>query len=230
MAASKLGFLDQPNSTIQGYTLTGASQDSVNLVPNHGIRVAVQDSTGATVTTDNSTVTIAFGTNPTSGSVLQGTLSRQAVNGVATFYDLAVSLGGSGYTLTVSDGALSTATSNAFSITNVSRINPAILSSTITTTGLANGVGPYRYRGGNNMFGIVVETTSATAGDAATVWATPPGVALAAGTGASLTTITAQPGYKLIQLANDCDIYVSGTTIATTMTVFIESAQSTAHA
>ena len=68
------------------------------------------------VTTDTSTVTIAIGTNP-AGGVLGGTTSVAAVGGVATFSNLSINQSGNGYTLSVTDGALTGATSSAFNIT-----------------------------------------------------------------------------------------------------------------
>lgn len=235
MAATKLGFLDQPNSTMQGYTLTGQSTDAVNLAPNHGIRVAVQDATGATVITDNSTVTIAFGTNPTSGSVLQGSLSRQAVNGVAVFNDLAVSLGGSGYTLTASDGALTTATSNAFTITNVSRINPSPVTGTITTgggIGVGTTIGPYRLRPGTTTKDMYIYGTSTNVGDTVDVYYTLPGTTLAAGTAIFIGLNTTPFNLSLLAGAIEpfpCDIYVIGHTVAGTVTVTIDSVKTPAR-
>ncbi len=44
-------------------------------------------------------VTISLGTNPTVGSVLTGTLTVNAVKGVAYFNNLQISLAGNGYTL-----------------------------------------------------------------------------------------------------------------------------------
>jgi hypothetical protein len=48
------------------------------------------------VSTDS--VTIKLGTNPSNG-VLSGTLTQDAVAGVATFKDLSISVAGNGYTL-----------------------------------------------------------------------------------------------------------------------------------
>ena len=68
------------------------------------------------VTIDNSTVTIALGANPGTGT-LGGTLTVQMVNGIATFSTLSINKAGNGYTLTASDGSLTSATSNTFNIT-----------------------------------------------------------------------------------------------------------------
>lgn len=225
--ATQVIFDTQPNNTTKGYTLQGANYKTVNLAENQGIRVAATDATGLIVDpTVTGTVTLSFGTNPTAGSVLNGTLTQPFVNGIAVFNDLSVSLAGVGYTLTTANTAgLTNATSNPFTEFDVKRINPNALSGSIAATGLANAIGPFRYRGGSEMFGVAVITGSATAGDAASVFVVPPGATLSATNAAAAATITAQPGYKLVQLANDCDVYVSGTTITTTMSVLIESAQ-----
>src|SRR5690348_13064529 len=77
------------------------------------VRVAIQDATGATVTTATNAVTVALGANPT-GATLSGTLTTNAVRGVATFSDLSVNNAGQAYTLTASSGALGNASSTAF--------------------------------------------------------------------------------------------------------------------
>jgi len=67
--------------------------------------VAIQDSSGNTVTGNTSTVTVAI--TGGAGGTLVGTTSVAAVNGVATFSGLGISgTAGTTYTLTYSDGAL----------------------------------------------------------------------------------------------------------------------------
>src|SRR5207253_1264860 len=80
-----------------------------------GVQVAVQDAQGNSVTTANTSITVAIGTNPVSG-VLAGTKAVAAVNGVATFSTLSLNAAGTGYTLTVTATGLTSATSNAFNI------------------------------------------------------------------------------------------------------------------
>ena len=74
------------------------------------MQVSVEDANGNVVTSDNSSVTVAIGTNP-GGGTLGGTLTVAAVNGVATFSNLSINKAGTGYTLTATDGSLSGATS-----------------------------------------------------------------------------------------------------------------------
>lgn len=105
-APTQLAFLQQPTNTAAGSTITPA------------ITVEIQDAGGNLVTTATNTVTIAFGTDPSGGTaVLSGTLSVAAVAGVATFSDLSIDTGGTGYTLTASAAGLTGATSNSFNIT-----------------------------------------------------------------------------------------------------------------
>src|SRR5207237_862834 len=59
-------------------------------------------------------VTVAIGTNPSTGT-LGGTLTHAAVDGVATFANLAIDKVGSGYTMTATGAG--SATSAAFNIT-----------------------------------------------------------------------------------------------------------------
>jgi hypothetical protein len=113
--ASQLNFTVQPgpDANIQA---TGTGTFTVS--------VAVQDSGGNTVTSDNSDdVTLAIGTNP-SGGVLSctnnGDLTVQAVAGVANFTGCSITKAGTGYKLTASSStspSLSAPTNaNAFNI------------------------------------------------------------------------------------------------------------------
>ncbi|MDC0714749.1 S8 family serine peptidase [Stigmatella sp. ncwal1] len=102
-AAAALAFTVQP----------GLGQ--VNTAFNPAVRVSVQDAFGNLVTGSTSAVTMALGANP-GGGTLSGTKTVAAVNGVATFADLALNRAAQGYTLTASTDALPTVTSNAFTI------------------------------------------------------------------------------------------------------------------
>jgi uncharacterized protein YgiM (DUF1202 family) len=103
---SKLGFSQQPTNATAGGAIAPA------------ISVAVQDASGNTITTDNTTqITLAMGTNP-SGGTLAGTATVTVVNGVATFGNLSIDRAGTGYTLTTSSNPSYTgATSSTFNIT-----------------------------------------------------------------------------------------------------------------
>ncbi len=100
--ANKVVFTTQPTNTNAGATL-------------NQVQVTVEDAGGNTVTTSTASVTLAIGTNPSSGT-LSGTLSATAVNGVATFTGLSINNAGNGYTLTAASTGLTSATSSSFNI------------------------------------------------------------------------------------------------------------------
>src|SRR5881396_1456454 len=102
-AAAKLAFIGQPSNAVAGAANTPA------------VQVAVQDAQGNTVTTATTSITVAIGTNPASGT-LAGTTTVAAVNGVATFANLSINNPGTGYTLIASATGLTSATSTAFNI------------------------------------------------------------------------------------------------------------------
>src|SRR5207248_165977 len=100
--ATALVFSVQPTNTVAGAAITPA------------VEVTAQDGNGNTATGFTGNITVAIGTNPSSGA-LTGTLTHAAVSGVATFSGLSIDKAGTGYTLTAT-GAGST-TSAAFNIT-----------------------------------------------------------------------------------------------------------------
>jgi hypothetical protein len=107
-AAAKLGFAQQPT-----YTLNGAAVSPA-------VTVAVQDASGNTIATNNSTVTLTLsgGTFASGGN----TATVAAVNGIGTFNNLIINATGT-YTLTASDGALTSATSGSFVICPLGDVN-----------------------------------------------------------------------------------------------------------
>ncbi len=102
-AATQLAFVQQP---------TGGSVNAALTPP---VVVEVRTAANALATGFNGPVTIALGANPGSAT-LGGTLTVNAVNGVATFADLSVNAAATGYTLTASASGLTGATSAAFDI------------------------------------------------------------------------------------------------------------------
>src|SRR6185437_3247089 len=101
---NKLAFSVQPSNTTSGAVITPA------------VKVEVRDANGNLVTSSSASVTLAIGTNPSSGT-LSGTKTVAAVNGVATFSNLSVNKAGTGYTLAASASGLTGDTSNSFNIT-----------------------------------------------------------------------------------------------------------------
>ncbi len=103
-AAAGFVFAQQPDVTLAGQVISPA------------VVVDVVDANGNLVTTATNTVTLALVGGPGS---LGGTLQVKAINGVATFNNLTVSVRGTGYTLTAEATGLNTATSAAFDISAV---------------------------------------------------------------------------------------------------------------
>jgi trimeric autotransporter adhesin len=102
-SASQLAFTTQPSNTASGSSITPSPA------------VSVQDTFGNTVTTSTASVTIAIGTNPSSGT-LSGTVTRNASSGVASFTGLSMDKAGIGYTLSASATGLTGAASGSFNI------------------------------------------------------------------------------------------------------------------
>lgn len=103
-SASALVFSAQPTNTASGGSITPSPA------------VTLQDAFANTVTSSSASVTIAIGTNPSSGT-LSGTATVNASSGVATFPGLSIDKTGTGYKLSASSSGVTGATSNAFNIT-----------------------------------------------------------------------------------------------------------------
>jgi len=127
-AAAKLAFSTQPSSSTAGAVF--GTQPVVT----------IQDAAGNKVTASTAAVTLAItlGTG-NSGAALSGTKTVNAVNGMATFSGLSVNLVGSGYTLSATSGALTSATSSAFDVT----VRPAAKLAFATQPSSSNAAGAY---------------------------------------------------------------------------------------
>ena len=101
---------------IDGVDIHGQPSNAVVGQPiSPAITVAVVDAKGNTITADNTQlVTLAIASGP-AGAELLGTTTVRAVNGVADFTNLALSLAGT-YTLTATGGALTPDFSNVFTV------------------------------------------------------------------------------------------------------------------
>jgi hypothetical protein len=148
--AAKLAFLQQPTPAGTGKVITPA------------VTVAVEDAAGKTIPTDSSTVilTLSVGTF-TSGA---NSVSAAAVNGVATFSSLALTNNGQ-YTLTATDGSLTSAVSDTFAIGTTAFDNFNGAASTFTSQFATNLVGK---PGGSSMtwgtFAGIDDQAGSTAG------------------------------------------------------------------
>ncbi len=95
--------------------ITAEPPASVTAGGTFGFTVTAEDAEGNVATSYASGVTVALAAN-VGGSSLGGTTSVGATGGVAVFSGLTLNLAGSGYTLGVSGGALTPATSSAISV------------------------------------------------------------------------------------------------------------------
>jgi hypothetical protein len=107
-------------------TVTPAAATRLAVVPPGGnvlsgapfaLSVEAEDAYGNVDPTFVGSVTLALASNPGGGD-LGGTLTVQAVNGVATFSDLAIGGPGSGYSIQATAAGLSAGTSAPFDVTN----------------------------------------------------------------------------------------------------------------
>lgn len=115
-----LAFGQQPTNTTAGAAISPP------------LTVRVEDQAGNLVTSSSASITLAIGTNP-AGAALNGTATRSAVGGIATFDDLSLSTGGTGYTLVAASAGLVDATSQPFNVTNVTVNCPAAGCTTSTS-------------------------------------------------------------------------------------------------
>ncbi|HLL06783.1 MAG TPA: Ig-like domain-containing protein [Myxococcaceae bacterium] len=102
LQASKVGFTNTSIQATAGATLPV-------------IEVALQDADGATVRGATSAVTLVLASGPAAAE-LAGTLTVNAVDGVARFSDLRINKAGSGYSLRATSGSLGAATSVTFDV------------------------------------------------------------------------------------------------------------------
>jgi hypothetical protein len=132
--------------------------------------VQVVDAFG-NLTSSGATVGMAIGTNPASGT-LAGTTSQVAVNGVATFADLSIDNTGTGYTLAATSAPFTSATSNAFNITQPvpSATNSTVSAATPSfTAGGSSAINIVVKDGlGHVMPGVAVTLSSSVGGDVIT--------------------------------------------------------------
>jgi hypothetical protein len=100
-----LAFFVQPNSVNLGQVISPP------------VEVVARDSLGSTDSSFTGSITIAIASN-SAGGALSGTKVVGAVNGIATFSNLAIDKAGT-YTLQASASGAASVTSSAFSITTV---------------------------------------------------------------------------------------------------------------
>jgi hypothetical protein len=158
-AAAKLGITTQPAATASAGA--ALSQQPV---------VVVQDSGGNTITSNTSTVTATL--TPATGTVLNGT--AVAVAGIATFSNLTLNAPAGPYTLTFTDGALTTAVSTTITVSAgaaaglVVTVEPSV--SEVSGTAMTiQPVVKIRDAGGNAILGNSSTVTATVTSAAGTV-------------------------------------------------------------
>lgn len=115
------------------------------------------------------------------------------------------------------------------------RINPNELTFTaISGTGVANAVGPYRFRPGRAIGGVTISGTSSNATDVVQVAVVEPGGAAPTtntaeipyivnkGSAQAALTVPFSATFDAAQLGGPCDIYVYATTNTGSITVNIK--------
>ena len=159
---TSLAFAVPPSQTTAGAPITPA------------VQVEVRDQFGARMTTATNGVTMAIGTNPAAGT-LAGTVTKSAVNGVATFSDLSIDRVGTGYTLTAQATGLTAAVSAPFNVTGVP-VSQALSTVTASPGTIAASTGTSvatitvtaRDAGGNPMSGASVVLAATGTGNTIT--------------------------------------------------------------
>jgi hypothetical protein len=119
VTATKLVFTVEPSDTVEGNTIIPA------------IKVEAQDDLGTTDPNYTTDIVIAILNNPPTDGILSGTTTISPSAGVATFNDLSIDKAGTGYTLQVTSGSLTAATSASFNITPPIAISVTMEGSTI---------------------------------------------------------------------------------------------------
>ena len=159
--ATRLSFSVQPSTATAGAPIRPA------------VKVAVRNRYGSVVTTSTASITVALSGTGTAGAHLRGTLTVNAVAGVATFSTLNADSVGTGYTLTASATGLTSTTSNTFRVVAA----PA--------TKLGFTVQPSGATAGAAIVPAVKVTVQDSVGNLATASTAKITVALSAGTGTS---------------------------------------------
>jgi hypothetical protein len=110
---------------------------SIAQLQTFALSIVAKDAAGNPATSFNGAVTLALGKNP-GGATLRGTLTVNAVNGVASFTGLTLNKLGNGFTLTASASGLSAGTTQPFNVVTPLRVL-SITPGTGTRSSLPNG-------------------------------------------------------------------------------------------
>jgi hypothetical protein len=165
--ATQLAFTVQPSNVVAGASITPS------------VQVSIEDAQGNVVAA-TSAVILAIGANPGTGT-LSGTLTQNAVAGVATFAGLSINKVGTGYTLTASSGALTVATSSPFNVTAGAAKNVVLTAGSgqqaaINTQFVTNLQATVTDTNGNVVSGAAVTFAAPSSGASGLFAGTPPAI------------------------------------------------------
>ena len=138
----KLAFTQQPTNSTGGVAFPQQPQ------------VTVQDASGNPVVGATNSITLAIGTNPSSGTLTCTTnpLAASAATGVATFAGCKIDKAGTGYTLAASATGLTGATSATFNVTVGAAASFTLAAATTTpVAGAANNLTITAVDAGGNL-------------------------------------------------------------------------------
>lgn len=107
-----------------------------------------------------------------------------------------------------------------------SRINPAEINGTLTSTGVANAAGPYRLRAGRSVQGVVLSGESTNTTDKIALHACMPGETPGTNPDTVLVAATAVPFTTSVSLKGNFDLYVVPDTNAGTLKYRLQRAES----
>lgn len=176
-----------------------------------GPQATLEDASGAVLTGYNGPVTISIGNNP-SRATISGTLTQNAVGGVATFPDLSVNTAGNGFTLVASAPGLS-ATSAPFSVRVSSKIAACLPSSSLGVLLPPSGTGSVTAYVANGSWSdghMGIQVVPIEGGGSPSVISTPNTVNSCASNSVTGETVC---------VANNADVYlISGSTLNNTLT------------
>jgi alpha-tubulin suppressor-like RCC1 family protein len=154
-------------------------------------RVAVQDAAGNTITSATNAITIRLAISPLQDS-LTGTKTVSAVNGVATFADVAIEKLANGYVIIATSGNLDPAVSNLFDVTFGPASKLVVTSQPQTTTIAGAALRPVQV----TVLDIVNNTVASATNNITVAIGTNPGGGTLTGT----TTVT--PVYGIATFSN----------------------------
>ncbi|HVU89306.1 MAG TPA: dockerin type I domain-containing protein [Pirellulales bacterium] len=144
MPATHIGVLSQPPA-------------SVHAGSTFSLQVAAENSSGVPDPTYNGPISVAIITNPGGGS-LSGTVTVNAISGVATFNDLSISQPGNGYKLIVATAGLTSGFTQLFNVTSSTSGVPPTVTQVLAsgTTWSASFLTALQVAGHGNGTGYVI--------------------------------------------------------------------------